>query len=121
MESVREAKVILIFHIVCTLMELFKTGVGSRSYPEASFFRLGPMPLLSGFVYASVGSYRARVARILNVRYTRCPYVFITVTLAFLTYALDFARDDNLKKSRFLPPVELLILAQRRLLQRTQR
>jgi uncharacterized membrane protein YoaT (DUF817 family) len=48
METVREAKVILIFHVVGTLMELFKTGVGSWTYPENNFFRLGHVPLFSG-------------------------------------------------------------------------
>jgi uncharacterized membrane protein YoaT (DUF817 family) len=66
METVREAKVILIFHIVGTLMELFKTGVGSWTYPENNFFRLGHVPLFSGFMYASVGSYMARITRILT-------------------------------------------------------
>lgn len=90
METVREAKVILIFHIVGTLMELFKTGVGSWTYPESNFFRLGHVPLFSGFMYASVGSYLARVTRILDVRYTRYPHVFVTVTLAVLIYANFF-------------------------------
>jgi len=77
METVREAKVILIFHVVGTLMELFKTDVGSWAYPESNFFRLGHVPLFSGFMYASVGSYLARVARILDVRYTRYPNVWV--------------------------------------------
>src|SRR5258708_31965459 len=35
LETFEEAKVILIFHIVGTLMELFKTAVGSWIYPES--------------------------------------------------------------------------------------
>jgi len=34
-ETWREARAILVFHIVGTLMELFKTHMGSWSYPEA--------------------------------------------------------------------------------------
>jgi hypothetical protein len=41
LETIEEAKVILIFHIVGTAMEYFKTGVGSWVYPEASLFRIG--------------------------------------------------------------------------------
>jgi hypothetical protein len=48
LETFEEAKVILIFHIVGTLMELFKTAVGSWIYPEAALFRLGGVPLFSG-------------------------------------------------------------------------
>jgi uncharacterized membrane protein YoaT (DUF817 family) len=90
METVREAKVILIFHIVGTLMELFKTGVGSWTYPEHNFFRLGQVPLFSGFMYASVGSFMARITRILAMRYTRYPNRNLTIILAILIYANFF-------------------------------
>jgi len=56
LETFEEAKVILIFHIVGTLMELFKTAVGSWIYPEAAFFRVGGVPLFSGFMYASMAA-----------------------------------------------------------------
>jgi uncharacterized membrane protein YoaT (DUF817 family) len=56
LETIEEAKIILIFHIVGTAMEYFKTGVGSWVYPEASLFRIGGVPLFSGFMYASIGS-----------------------------------------------------------------
>jgi uncharacterized membrane protein YoaT (DUF817 family) len=102
METVREAKVILIFHIVGTLMELFKTNVGSWTYPENNFFRLGHVPLFSGFMYASVGSYLARITRILDIRYTRYPNTAITVTLAALIYANFFTHH-------FIPDMRILI------------
>ena len=90
METVREAKVILIFHIVGTLMELFKTDVGSWTYPENNFFRLGHVPLFSGFMYASVGSFMARTTRILDMRYTHYPNRNVTIILAILIYANFF-------------------------------
>lgn len=90
METVREAKVILAFHVVGTVMELFKTSVGSWTYPEASFFRVGHVPLFSGFMYASVGSFMARITRILDMRYTRYPDSRLTVVLALLIYVNFF-------------------------------
>jgi uncharacterized membrane protein YoaT (DUF817 family) len=90
MESLREARVILIFHIVGTVMELFKTSVGSWTYPEHNFFRIGHVPLFSGFMYSSVGSYLARVTRIFDLRYTRYPNFYVTVPLAILIYANFF-------------------------------
>lgn len=90
METLREAKVILVFHIVGTLMELFKTHVGSWTYPEHNFFRIGHVPLFSGFMYASVGSFLARATRILDMRYTRYPNIRLTVALAVLIYANFF-------------------------------
>ena len=73
LETLDEAKVILIFHIVGTLMELFKTAVGSWIYPEAAFFRIGGVPLFSGFMYASIGSYIARSWRLFDFRFVRHP------------------------------------------------
>jgi uncharacterized membrane protein YoaT (DUF817 family) len=90
METVQESKVILIFHIVGTLMELFKTHVGSWTYPEHNFFRIGHVPLFSGFMYASVGSFIARTSRILDLRYSHYPDKRFTVVLAILIYANFF-------------------------------
>jgi uncharacterized membrane protein YoaT (DUF817 family) len=90
METLREAKIILIFHIVGTMMELFKTSVGSWTYPESNFFRIGHVPLFSGFMYSSVGSYMARVTRIFDMRYQRYPNFYATVALALAIYANFF-------------------------------
>jgi len=38
LETLEEAKVILLFHVVGTIMEIFKTSVGSWIYPEDAFF-----------------------------------------------------------------------------------
>ncbi len=102
METVREAKVILAFHLIGTAMELFKTSVGSWSYPEANLLRLGHVPLFSGFMYASVGSYMARTTRILDMRYTGFPRRAVTLALAMLIYANFFA-------NHFLPDMRLVL------------
>jgi uncharacterized membrane protein YoaT (DUF817 family) len=91
LETLSEAKVILIFHIVGTAMELFKTSAGSWIYPEDSFFRIGAVPLFSGFMYASVGSYLARISRIFDMRYTGYPPLWATVALAAGIYVNFFA------------------------------
>lgn len=101
METVREAKVILIFHVVGTLMELFKTNVGSWTYPENNFFRIGHVPLFSGFMYASVGSFIARTTRILDMRYRHYPNVKVTIALAVLIYANFFTHH-------FIPDMRLV-------------
>lgn len=90
LETLSEAKVILIFHIVGTGMELFKTAAGSWIYPEDALFRLGGVPLFSGFMYACVGSYMARILRIFDITFTRYPPVWMTVVLAVAIYANFF-------------------------------
>ena len=73
METWEEAKVIAIFHLVGTIMEIFKTEVVSWTYPEESVLRVAAVPLFTGFMYASVGSYIARVWRLFDFRFTRHP------------------------------------------------
>ena len=90
LETFREAKVILAFHVVGTVMELFKTSVGSWSYPEEAVFRIAAVPLFSGFMYAAVGSYLARVHRLFDLQYTRHPPVYLTIVLAIAIYANFF-------------------------------
>jgi uncharacterized membrane protein YoaT (DUF817 family) len=91
LEKPSEAIVILVFHIVGTGMELFKTQHGSWTYPEASFLRIGSVPLFSGFMYAAVGSYLARVTRIFDFRYVTYPPTSLTVVLAVLVYLNFFS------------------------------
>jgi uncharacterized membrane protein YoaT (DUF817 family) len=91
LETLDEAKVILIFHIVGTAMEIFKTGAGSWIYPEEALFRIGGVPLFSGFMYACVGSYMARIYRIFDIRFTRYPPLWLSAVLAGLIYINFFS------------------------------
>ncbi len=91
LETWSEAKVILTFHIVGTVMELFKTAAGSWIYPEPSVLRIGDVPLFSGFMYAAVGSYIARVWRIFDFRYSHYPARWATYALAAAIYVNFFA------------------------------
>lgn len=91
LESWDEAKVILAFHVVGTIMEVFKTHVGSWVYPEPSLLRIGGVPLFSGFMYACVGSYIARVWRIFDIRFSHYPPLWTTWLLAVGIYVNFFA------------------------------
>ena len=86
LETWSEAKVILLFHIVGTIMELFKTANGSWIYPEPALLKIGDVPLFSGFMYAAVGSYIARVTRIFDMRYSHYPPQWICFALAAAIY-----------------------------------
>ena len=104
LETWAEAKVILIFHVVGTVMELFKTAAGSWVYPEASVLHIGAVPLFSGFMYAAVGSYIARVWRIFDFRYTDYPKRWTTWLLAAAVYINFFAHH-------WLPDIRLALFA----------
>jgi uncharacterized membrane protein YoaT (DUF817 family) len=92
LEKPREAIVIVVFHIVATVMELFKTSdsIGSWAYPEDYFFGIGKVPLFAGFMYSAVGSYIARIWRIFNFQYSHYPSKPATVVLVILIYANFF-------------------------------
>jgi len=104
LETLGEAKVILIFHVVGTVMELFKTAAGSWIYPEASVLHIGAVPLFSGFMYAAVGSYIARVWRIFDFRYSHYPPRWTTYALATAIYVNFFAHH-------WLPDIRLALFA----------
>ncbi|MEM7568992.1 MAG: DUF817 domain-containing protein [Pseudomonadota bacterium] len=89
LENWTEAKVILVFHVVGTVMELFKTAVGSWAYPEAAYLRLWGVPLFSGFMYAAVGSYIARIWRIFDFEIVSAPS-FAVAALVGLGIYLNF-------------------------------
>src|SRR5690606_21640053 len=84
LETLDEAKTILAFHVVGTVMEIFKTAAGSWIYPEEAMLRIGGVPLFSGFMYAAVGSYLARVWRIFDMRFEPFPRMAWAQVLAVL-------------------------------------
>lgn len=104
LESWEEARVIFLFHVAGTVMELFKTAHGSWIYPEASVLRIGDVPLFSGFMYAAVGSYIARVQRIFHIRVRAYPPLWTTWMLAGAIYVNFFAHHS-------LPDVRLALFA----------
>jgi uncharacterized membrane protein YoaT (DUF817 family) len=104
LETWSEAKVILAFHVVGTVMELFKTDAGSWIYPEPSVLRIGGVPLFSGFMYAAVGSYLARVWRIFDFHFERYPSGPWPALVAVAIYVNFFAHH-------WLPDMRLVLFA----------
>jgi uncharacterized membrane protein YoaT (DUF817 family) len=91
LETWEEARVILLFHLTGTGMEWFKVSAGSWAYPEPGVFVILNVPLFSGFMYASVGSYIARVIRVFDMRFAPYPSFPLTVLLATLIYINFFS------------------------------
>ncbi|RQW96150.1 DUF817 domain-containing protein [Micromonospora globispora] len=90
LETLRELRVVVLFHLVGTAMELFKTHVGSWTYAPDGLLRLGAVPLFSGFMYAAVGSYMVRVNRLFDLRFVRYPRRWATAAVAVAIYANFF-------------------------------
>ena len=71
LETSREMAVIFGFHLIATLMEIYKTSelIGSWNYPEPAVIAIWNVPLFAGFMYSAVGSYIARAWKILDLRF----------------------------------------------------
>jgi len=104
LETPEEAGVIFLFHIVGTVMEVFKTAMGSWIYPEPSLLHIGGVPLFTGFMYGSIGSYIARAWRLFDFRFTHHPPLAATVWLAVAIYVNFFTHH-------FLPDLRVLLFA----------
>jgi uncharacterized membrane protein YoaT (DUF817 family) len=104
LETPKEALVILVYHVVGTIMEVFKTKVGSWTYPEPSIFRIGGVPLFTGFMYAAVGSFMVRAIRLFDMRFDPYPPFWTTALLAAAIYANFFAHH-------YLPDIRYALFA----------
>ncbi|MDJ0822663.1 MAG: DUF817 domain-containing protein [Paracoccaceae bacterium] len=109
LETLQEAKVILLFHLTGTAMELFKVNAGSWSYPEPSLLKFWGVPFFSGFMYAAVGSYMARVIRIFDMRFAPYPPFWVTVVLATAIY-VNFFAHHFLPDARYVLIVATLVI-----------
>jgi uncharacterized membrane protein YoaT (DUF817 family) len=89
LETAREVAVIAGFHLVGLALELFKVRMGSWSYPEPAWTKVGGVPLYAGFMYAAVGSYLCQAFRRFDLRVDRFPWA-PAATLAVLAYANFF-------------------------------
>ncbi len=109
LETLQEAKVIALFHLTGTAMELFKVNAGSWAYPEPALLKLWGVPLFSGFMYAAVGSYMARVIRIFDMRFAPYPPFWMTVLLALAIY-VNFFAHHYVWDARYLLMTATLVL-----------
>jgi uncharacterized membrane protein YoaT (DUF817 family) len=88
LETADEVKVICLFHVIGLVLELYKTNpaIGSWSYPETAFFKLGTVPLYSGFMYAAIGSYISQSWKIMKLELTHYTNYAASVVLCVLIY-----------------------------------
>lgn len=90
LETWDEFRAILVFHGIGLALELFKTSVGSWSYPEPAYTKVFGVPLYSGFMYAAVASYVIQAWRLLDLRVERHPPYWMAAAIAIAIYANFF-------------------------------
>ena len=104
-ENLREFFVILLFHLLSTGMELFKTNpaISSWTYPgtQGVVFILATVPLFTGFLYSAIGSYISRAFVFLKLSYENFPAYYHIWILAILIY-LNFFTHHYIFDLRYL-------------------
>lgn len=101
LETMEEAKVIAAYHVVGTVMEIFKTSVGSWVYPEECFFRIAGVPLFSGFMYSCIGSYICRAWTLFHFEFKAHPPTAWLIALSAAIY-LNFFTHHYVADLRWL-------------------
>ncbi|SDC06398.1 DUF817 family protein [Acinetobacter boissieri] len=88
LESLNEAKVIALFHVMAMCMELVLTAphIGSWQYPEPAVLKLLTVPLFAGFMYSAVGSFFVRAIRLFEVSFICLPRLYHMSALAILAF-----------------------------------
>lgn len=86
LETFDEVKVIMLFHVIGLMLELFKVHMGSWAYPGEGYTKLFGVPLYSGFMYSSVASYMCQAWRRLDLRLSGWPSNRLAVALAAAIY-----------------------------------
>jgi uncharacterized membrane protein YoaT (DUF817 family) len=102
-ESGREAVVLCLFHAIGLILELYKThpSVGSWSYPEPGYLKIGTVPLYSGFMYAAVASYMCQAWRIFDLQLDRYPEYWLSGPLCAAIY-INFFTNRYFQDLRFV-------------------
>ena len=106
-ETWRELLVICSFHVLGLALEIFKVSIGSWNYPDAGLIRLAGVPIFSGFMYASVGSYICQAFRRFDLRVTRFRWLPVSL-LAVAAYA-NFFTHHYIRDLRWVIVIGFLI------------
>lgn len=105
LETKDEIKTIALFHVIGLMLELYKThpDIGSWSYPEFGYLKIGTVPLYSGFMYAAVGSYISQSWRIMRLRLTGDVSYWPSAVLGIAIYL-------NFFTNHFLPDIRWILI-----------
>lgn len=106
LETVDEAKTIVLFHLIGLILEIYKThpSVGSWSYPEPGYLKILAVPLYSGFMYAAVSSYIAHAWKGFNLKLIGYPPYWQSIVLCALIYL-------NFFTNHFIYDIRLFLIA----------
>ena len=108
-ESLEELKMIFLFHVLGLGLEIYKVAHGSWAYPEPGYLKLGNVPLYSGFMYSSIGSYICQAFRRFDLKIFKSPPLWASLSLAALIY-LNFFTNAVLPDARWLLTASVFVV-----------
>lgn len=109
LESARELLVITMFHLLGIVLEIYKVRMGSWSYPEPAYSTFMSVPLYSGFMYASVGSYVCQAWNRFEVQLQHWPGMRSALFISAGIY-VNFFTHHFLYDFRWLLTVALVVV-----------
>jgi len=108
-ETRDELYVITFFHLLGLVMEFHKVHHGSWSYPEEGFTKIFGVPLYSGFMYASVGSYICQAWRNLQLSTENWPRSIFTIPVGVIIY-VNFITNAFILDLRIYIAIVLMVV-----------
>lgn len=109
LETAQDLLVITMFHLLGTTLEIYKVSMGSWYYPEAAYSKIFGVPLYSGFMYASVGSYVCHAWRRFDVQLENWPG-FSAAALVSMGIYLNFFTHHFIYDFRWVLTLILLLV-----------
>jgi uncharacterized membrane protein YoaT (DUF817 family) len=109
LETRMEVLVITMFHLLGLTMEIYKVAMGSWYYPEFGYSKVSGVPLYSGFMYASVGSYVCQAWRRLELRLENWPGIIVAGLISIAIY-LNFFTHHFIYDFRWIITLLLIIM-----------
>lgn len=112
-ESKRDILVVTCFHLIGLSMELIEVGINhSWAYTSSGFFYIASVPIFTGFMYASVGSYMAKEFRLMRIEVTDMPSSRFLIIFSIAIYA-NFILNNHIYDFRYLLLVITVIVYSR--------
>ena len=108
LETASELLVITMFHLLGLMMEIYKVSKGSWSYPEFAYSKISGVPLYSGFMYASVGSFVCQAWRHFQLRLEHWPGMMVAASISAAIY-INFFTHHFVYDFRWIITLVLII------------
>ncbi|MBC1395215.1 DUF817 domain-containing protein [Listeria welshimeri] len=109
LETWDELKVIMVFHVIGLILEVYKVHMGSWSYPDDGLMKIAGVPLYSGFMYSSIASYICQAWKRFDLKMTNWPNIWLITALCVAIYG-NFFTHHFIIDSRWVLIVLVLLL-----------